>query len=93
MVLPDGIEPSFQPYHGCVLPMNEGSIALIIYYLFPLTGWVLSSFYRFFRYSETREIVTLVVGVIGLVSGIGIIFGWADALSEMKHNKATFFVD
>ncbi|MBQ3018930.1 MAG: hypothetical protein IJD89_08300 [Clostridia bacterium] len=65
----------------------------VLLFLFPLTGWVLSSFYRFFRYSETREIVTLVVGVIGLVSGIGIIFGWADALSEMKHNKATFFVD
>ncbi len=62
-------------------------------FLFPLTGWILSSVYRFFRYSETREIITLVIGVIGLVSGIGIIFGWVDALSELKYNKVTFFAD
>ncbi len=62
-------------------------------FLFPITGWILSSAYRFFRYNETREIITLVVGVVGLVSGLGIIFGWADALSELKNGKVTFFVD
>ncbi len=62
-------------------------------FLFPLTGWILSSVYRFFRFSETREIVTLVVGLMGLVTGIGIIFGWVDALSELKYNKVTFFAD
>ena len=62
-------------------------------FLFPLTGWILTSVYRFFRYSETREIVTLVVGLMGLVTGIGIIFGWVDALSELKYNKVTFFAE
>ena len=67
--------------------------AKFLLFLFPLTGWVLSSIYRFFRYSETREIITLVVGAIGLVSGLGIIFGWIDALSELKNNQVTFFAD
>ena len=65
----------------------------VLLFLFPLTGWLLSSAYRIFRYGETREILTLVVGLVGLVSGIGIIFGWADALSEMKNGRVTFFAD
>ncbi|MBO5092491.1 MAG: hypothetical protein J6C61_08425 [Clostridia bacterium] len=68
-------------------------VVKFLLFLFPLTGWILSSVYRFFRFSETREIVTLVVGLMGLVTGIGIIFGWVDALSELKYNKATFFAD
>lgn len=66
-------------------------VVKFLLFLFPLTGWILSSVYRFFRFSETREIVTLVVGLMGLVTGIGIIFGWVDALSELKYNKVTFF--
>ena len=62
-------------------------------FLFPITGWALSSIYRFFRYDETRETITLVIGVMGLVSGLGIIFGWADAISELKYNRVTFFAD
>lgn len=68
-------------------------VVKFLLFLFPLTGWILSSVYRFFRFSETREIVTLVVGLMGLVTGIGIIFGWVDALSELKYNKVTFFAD
>ena len=33
------------------------------------------------------------LGVIGLVSGLGIVFGWADAISVMKYNKPTFFAE
>ena len=65
----------------------------LLLFLFPITGWALSSFYRFVKYYETREIITLVVGVIGLVSGLGIVFGWADAISVMKYNKPTFFAE
>ena len=68
-------------------------VVKFLLFLFPLTGWILSSVYRFFRFSETREIVTLVVGLMGLVTSIGIIFGWVDALSELKYNKVTFFAD
>jgi hypothetical protein len=68
-------------------------VVKFLLFLFPLTGWILASVYRFFRYSETREIVTLVVGLMGLVTGIGIIFGWVDALSELKYNKVTFFAE
>ena len=65
----------------------------ILLFLFPISGWAISSIYRFFVFAEKKEIITLVIGVIGLVSGIGIIFGWADALSELKFNKVTFFVE
>ena len=62
-------------------------------FLFPITGYVISSVYRFCRYDETRETTTLIYGVVGLVSGLSIIFGWADALSELKNNKVTFFAE
>ena len=65
----------------------------VLLFLFPITGWALSSVYRFFFFAEKRELMTLVIGIIGLITGIGIIFGWADAISELKFNKVTFFVE
>ena len=65
----------------------------ILLFLFPISGWALSSVYRFFFFAEKRDLMTLVIGLIGLVTGIGIIFGWADALSELKFNRVTFFVE
>ena len=68
-------------------------VVKILLFLFPISGWALSSIYRFYFFAEKRKLITLVVGLMGLVSGIGIIFGWADALSELKFNKVTFFVE
>lgn len=65
----------------------------VLLFLFPISGWILSSLYRFFYFAKKGGIITLVIGLVGLVSGIGIIFGWADALSELKFNRVTFFVE
>ncbi len=65
----------------------------ILLFLFPISGWALSSIYRFCYFAKRGGIITLVMGLVGLVSGIGIIFGWADALSELKFNRVTFFVE
>jgi hypothetical protein len=65
----------------------------VLIFLFPISGWALSSIYRFCYFAKKGGIITLVIGLIGLVSGIGIIFGWADALSELKFNRVTFFVE
>lgn len=65
----------------------------VLIFLFPISGWALSSIYRFFYFAEKRSLLSLIIGLIGLVSGIGIIFGWADAISELKFNRVTFFVE
>lgn len=64
----------------------------ILLFLFPISGWALSSIYRFCYFAKEKELISLVIGLVGLVSGIGIIFGWADALSELKFSRVTFFV-
>ncbi len=57
-------------------------------------GGVIGGVYRILRYLETKNIVTLVVGVVGLVTGIGNFVLWLlDLISEITNNKITFFVD
>lgn len=57
-------------------------------------GGIIGGVYRIIRYLETKNIVTLVVGLVGLVTGIGNFVLWVlDLISEVLNNKITFFAD
>lgn len=59
-----------------------------------ILGGIVGGIYRILRYLETKNIVTLVVGVVGLVTGIGNAVLWVlDLISEATQNKITFFAD
>ncbi len=67
-------------------------IAKLIIQLF--LGGIVGGVYRILRYLETKNIVTLVVGVVGLVTGIGNAVLWVlDLITEFLNNKITFFAD
>ncbi len=67
-------------------------IAKIIIQIF--LGGLVGGVYRILRYLETKNIVTLVVGIIGLVTGIGNFVLWVlDLISEVLNNKITFMAD
>lgn len=60
--------------------------------LFFFFGWILSSLYRVFRYTETKNTTTLVVGIIGFLF-IGGIYGIIDAVTEAINDKVTVLAD
>ena len=55
-------------------------------------GVVVSGVYRILRYLETKNLVTLVVGVL-CFTGVGFIIGIVDAITEILDNRITLFAD
>ena len=57
-------------------------------------GYLIGGIYRICRFLEKKNIVTLVVGIIALVTGIGNLIIWiADLLTIISSDKITFFAD
>ena len=57
-------------------------------------GWIICGVYRILRYLETKNIVTLVVALLGLFTGVGnFVLEVADVVTEILSNKITFFAD
>jgi hypothetical protein len=55
-------------------------------------GVVVSGVYRIVRYLETKNIVTLVAGIL-CFTGIGFVIGIVDAVTEILNNKITLLAD
>ena len=67
-------------------------IAKIILQIF--LGGLIGGIYRILRYLETKNIVTLVVGIVGLVTGIGNFILWVvDLITEITQNKITVLAE
>lgn len=65
-------------------------IAKIIIQIF--LGSIVGGVYRILKYFETKNIVTLVVGILNFV-GLGLVFWIVDILTEINSNKITFLAD
>ena len=53
-------------------------------------GGVIGGIYRILRFLETKQVVTLVVGVLCLVTGIGNTIAWIiDLITEITQNRIT----
>ena len=67
-------------------------IAKILLQLF--FGYVISGVYRIVRFVETKNVVTLVVGILALVTGVGNFIAWiVDLVTEITQNKITVLAD
>jgi uncharacterized membrane protein AbrB (regulator of aidB expression) len=57
-------------------------------------GVFVGGIYRIVRFLETKNVVTLVVGILVLVTGIGNAIAWVvDLVTEILHNKITVLAD
>lgn len=57
-------------------------------------GAIVGAIYRIIRYTETKNIVTLVVGILALVTGIGNFIFWIlDIVTEVTQNKIAILAD
>lgn len=57
-----------------------------------ILGAVVGGVYRIVRFLETKNIVTLVVGILNFV-GLGLVFWIVDLVTEITSNKITFLAD
>ena len=55
-------------------------------------GALVGGVYRIVRFLETKNIVTLVVGILNFV-GLGLVFWIVDLVTEITSNKITFLAD
>ena len=55
-------------------------------------GALVGGVYRIVRYVETKNIVTLVAGILNFV-GLGLIFWIVDLVTEITSDKITFLAD
>lgn len=59
-----------------------------------LFGGLIGGIYRILRYLETKNIVTLVVGILCLVTGVGNFIAWVvDLITEITQNKISVLAD
>jgi hypothetical protein len=57
-------------------------------------GSLIGGIYRIIRFVETKNVVTLVVGILVLVTGIGNFIAWiVDLITEILHNRITVLAD
>jgi hypothetical protein len=57
-------------------------------------GAFVGGIYRIVRYTETKNVVTLVVGLLVLFTGIGNFIAWiVDFVTELLNNKITVLAD
>lgn len=66
-----------------------GKILLQIFF-----GSFIGGVYRILRYLETKNIVTLIVGILGLVTGIGNFLVWlVDLITMITKEKISVLAD
>ena len=66
-----------------------GKILLQIFF-----GWLIGGVYRIARYFETKNIVTLVVGIVVLFTGVGNGVAWiVDLITMITSDKITVLAD
>ncbi len=78
------------PYTGAYEALPK--IAKIIIQI--LLGAVVGGIYRIVRFLETKNVVTLVVGILVLVTGVGNFIAWVvDLITEITQNKISVLAD
>ena len=67
-------------------------LAKILVQLF--LGSVVGGIYRIIRFTETKNLITLVAGILTLCTGIGNLIAWVvDLFTEITENKIKVLAD
>ena len=71
---------------------NLPKIAKVLIQL--IFGIIVSGVYRILKYFETKNLLTLVVGIIFTFTGFGNFIGWVvDLISQIVYDKFVFLAD
>ena len=77
------------------LTASYDSLSLLIRVVLQVIfGVIVGGIYRIVRYTESKNIITLVVGLICTFTGIGNLIAWiVDLVTLIMNGKYTIFVD
>ena len=77
------------------LTASYDSLSLLIRVVLQVIfGVIVGGIYRIVRYTESKNIITLVVGLICTFTGIGNLVAWiVDLVTLIMNGKYTIFVD
>lgn len=77
------------------LTAQYDSLSLLLRIIIQIIGGVIvGGIYRIVRYFETKNVVTLVVGILCTFTGIGNLIAWVvDLVTLIMNGKYTVFVD
>ena len=56
-------------------------------------GAIVGGIYRILRFLETKNVVTLVAGIVALIPGPDVIAWIVDLVTEIMHNRITILAD
>ena len=57
-------------------------------------GYLIGGVYRIIRFFESGNVLTLVAGILALVTGVGNVIAWiADLVTEILFDKITVLAD
>lgn len=60
--------------------------------LLPWWGWVFAALYRIFKYTESKNTTTLIVGILCVIPIIGFVVSIIDLVTTITSDKLTFCV-
>lgn len=77
------------------LTKSYDELPLILRIIIQLIGGaIVGGIYRIVRYLETKNVITLVVGILATFTGVGNFIAWiVDLVTLIFHGKYTYFVD
>lgn len=58
-----------------------------------LLGAVVGGIYRILRFLETKNVVTLIVGILALIPPISVVFWILDIITEVTSDRITVLAD
>ncbi len=67
---------------------NLSKIVRIILFI-PIWGWIFSALNRIFKYVDSKNVVTLVVGILCIIPIVGFVLSIIDLVTTITSDKIT----
>ncbi len=77
-----------------ILAAYDGLPRLVKIIVQLILGAIVGGIYRILKFFETKNIVTLIVGLLGTFTGVGNLIIWVvDLVTVILHDKISVFAD
>ncbi len=77
----------------CCKWYDSQNLVIKILLLIPIWGWIFSGLYRIFKFTSSKNIVTLIIGVLCFVCAVGWIISIVDIITVALTGKISILAD
>lgn len=72
---------------------DNQSLLVKIFLLIPIWGWIFSGIYRIFKFTQSKNVVTLVIGILCFTCVVGWIASIVDIITVVLTGKISVLAD